>query len=111
MEPFVHLRSTGAEINNFNKNGQRTMTYDWRDLNGNRNYDPGEVNLNPNGPDFRSGGAQLNAFLNPDENIPGAEEYSIGFERQLYADCRGSRQRRLSQELQRQPEPEPPETV
>ena len=80
---FVHLRSTGAEINNFNKNGQRTMTYDWRDLNGDRDYDPGEVNLNPNGPDFRSGGAQLNAFLNPDENIPGAEEYSIAFERQL----------------------------
>ena len=48
---FVHLRSTGAEINNFNKNGQRTMTYDWRDLNGNRDYDPGEVNLDPNGGD------------------------------------------------------------
>lgn len=80
---FVHLRSTGAEINNFNRNGQRTMTYDWRDLNGNRNYDPGEVNLDPNGSDFRSGGAQLNAFLNPDERIPGAEEYSVGFERQL----------------------------
>ena len=80
---FVHLRSTGAEINNFNKNGQRTMTYDWHDLNGDRDYDPGEVNLDPNGVDFRSGGAQLNAFLNPDENIPGAEEYSIAFERQL----------------------------
>jgi hypothetical protein len=80
---FVHLRSTGAEINNFNKNGQRTMTYDWHDLNGDRDYDPGEVNLDPNGGDFRSGGAQLNAFLNPDENIPGAEEYSIAFERQL----------------------------
>jgi len=80
---FVHLRSTGAEINNFNRNGQRTVTYDWRDLNQNRNYDPGEVDLNPNGRDFRSGGAQLNAFLNPDENIPGAKEYSIGFERQL----------------------------
>ena len=55
---FVHLRSTGAEINNFNRNGQRTMTYDWHDLNGDRDYDPGEVNLDPNGGDFRSGGAQ-----------------------------------------------------
>jgi hypothetical protein len=80
---FVHIRSTGAEINNFNRNGQRTMTYDWHDLNGDRDYDLGEVNLDPNGPDFRSGGAQLNAFLNSDERIPGAEEYSIGFERQL----------------------------
>ena len=80
---FVHLRSTGAEINNFNRNGQRTMTYDWHDLDGDRNYDPGEVNLDPNGGDFRSGGAQLNAFLNPDERIPGAREFSLGFERQL----------------------------
>ena len=80
---FVHLRSTGAEINNFNRNGQRTMTYDWHDLNFDRDYDPGEVNLDPLGTDFRGGGAQLNAFLNPDERIPGAEEYSIGFERQL----------------------------
>jgi hypothetical protein len=83
---FVHLRSTGAEINNFNKNGQRTMTYDWHDLNGDLDYDPGEVNLDPNCCDFRSGGTQLNAFLNPDERIPGAEEYSIGFERQLARD-------------------------
>ena len=83
---FVHIRSTGAEINNFNKNGQRTMTYDWHDNNGNRNYDTGEVNLDPNGLDFRSGGAQLNTFLNPDERIPGSEEYSAGFERQLSTD-------------------------
>ena len=83
---FVHLRSTGAEINNFNRNGQRTMTYDWHDLNGDRDYDPGEVNLDPNGSDFRSGGTQLNAFLNPDERIPGAEEYSVGFERQVLRD-------------------------
>jgi len=83
---FVHIRSTGAEINNFNKNGQRTMTYDWHDNNGNRNYDAGEVNLDPNGLDFRSGGAQLNAFLNPDERIPGSQEYSAGFERQLSTD-------------------------
>ena len=83
---FVHLRSQGAELNNFNKNGSRTMTYTWRDLNNDRDYDPGEVDLNPNGNDFRSGGAQLNAFLNPDERIPGAEEYSLGFERQLMRD-------------------------
>ena len=55
MGRFVHLRSTGAEINNFNKNGQRTMLYDWRDLNGDRDYDPGEVNLDPNGPRFPIG--------------------------------------------------------
>ncbi len=108
---FVHIRSTGAEINNFNKNGQRTMTYDWHDNNGNRNYDPGEVNLDPNGSDFRSGGSQLNAFLNPDERIPGSEEYSAGFERQLSTDFAVRVDRRLPEELQRQPEPEPAPAV
>ncbi len=54
------------------------MTYDWHDNNGNRNYDAGEVDLDPNGLEFRSGGAQLNAFLNPDERIPGSEESSAG---------------------------------
>jgi hypothetical protein len=82
---FVHLRSTG-ELGIYNANGQRTMTYRWNDLNGDRDYDPGEVNLNPNGPDFVSGGSQLQTFMNPDEKIPGAEEYSVGFERQLLRD-------------------------
>ena len=67
---------------------------------------PGEVNLDPNGPDFRSGGSQLNAFLNPDERIPGAEEYSIALRAPVDAHRRRPRGRRLSQELQRQPEPE-----
>ena len=29
-----------------------TGIYQWRDLNGNNDYDAGEVNLDPNGPDF-----------------------------------------------------------
>jgi hypothetical protein len=67
-----------------------STTYRWRDLDGDRNYDVGETNLDPNGPDFlsRLGAAQISSALqggivNPDEATPYEDEYSIQFERQL----------------------------
>jgi hypothetical protein len=52
---FAHRREVQSyEVTLLNQNGNKTSTYLWRDLNGNRNYDPGEVNLDPNGPDFVS---------------------------------------------------------
>jgi hypothetical protein len=83
---FVHLRDTGGEISQLNANGQRTMTFIWHDNNNNRNYDPGEVNLDPNGPDFSSGGTQTVAFVNPNEKVPNSDEFSIGFDRQIFRD-------------------------
>jgi len=64
-------------------------TYRWRDLNGNRNYDPGEVNLDPNGLDFLSinlrGGDPLYGFghFNPDLKQRYHDELMLSFERQL----------------------------
>ncbi len=83
---FVHLRDTGGEISQLNANGQRTITFTWHDNNGNRDYDPGEVNLDPNGADFQSGGTQTQAFVNPNEKVPNSDEFSIGFERQILRD-------------------------
>jgi hypothetical protein len=66
-------------------------TYRWRDLNLNRNYDPGEVNLNPNGTDFLSvalrGGDPLYGFghFNPDLEQRYHDELMLSFERQLAA--------------------------
>ncbi len=67
-----------------------SMTFRWRDLNGNRNYDTGEVNLNVNGPDFlsRLGGSALPTALqggvvNPNETAPFEDEYSVQLERQF----------------------------
>lgn len=59
--------------------------YTWRDLNGNKAYDPGEVNLDPNGPDFvqRNGGATR--VPNPDERQPIVDELSLNLEHQLAA--------------------------
>ena len=36
----------------YNPNGQATATFRWRDLDGNKDYTPGEVNLNLQGPDW-----------------------------------------------------------
>ncbi len=63
-----------------------TATYRWRDLNGNRNYDVGEVNWDPNGSDFVSISPSLttiNFKVNPDEVSPKDDEFSLTFEKQL----------------------------
>jgi len=64
-------------------------TYRWRDLNGNRDYDPGEVDLDPNHTDFLSinlrGGDPLYGFghFNPDLKQRYHDEVMLSFERQL----------------------------
>ena len=70
---------TGLNANNF-----ATTTWRWSDLNGNRDYDAGEVNFDPNGPGFvgTSGGIAVNV-VNPNEDQPKTDEYSASFERQL----------------------------
>ena len=52
-------------------------------MNNNRNYDQGEVNLDPNGPDFRTISGVTDAVPNPDEKQPKSEEFSLSFEREL----------------------------
>ncbi len=84
------------EINTANRNVINTTVYTWRDLNGNREYDDGEVNLDPNcvaGPgvvcDFQSttftgqGAALANGIVNPDETQAYTDEYMAQFEREV----------------------------
>ncbi len=72
------------------KNAIESVNFRWRDLNGNRDYDPGEVNLDLNGSDFISrtaGGSAVTLLqggtVNPDEKAPYTDEYSLTFERQV----------------------------
>ena len=60
-------------------------TYVWRDLNGNRNYDPGEVNLDPDGPDFVANNAGV-GVINRDQKPDISNEFSLSVERQLIRD-------------------------
>jgi outer membrane receptor protein involved in Fe transport len=54
----------------YNVNAITTTTYRWHDLNGNSNYDPGEVNLDLNGADFISVSSAATNIQNLDLRRP-----------------------------------------
>jgi hypothetical protein len=72
-----------------NPNVALQRVYTWRDPNGNRDYDPGEVNLaTANNPDFvqevgRGNAAIANVISNPDQPQTKEDQYSLSLEREL----------------------------
>ena len=86
---FAHMRQAD-ELNSANRNLSTSTTYRWSDRNGNRVYDPGEVNLSLTGPDFiavtNQGGILANGVPNSDEKEPMSDEFSLSFERELIPD-------------------------
>jgi hypothetical protein len=79
---FAGIR--GTDDNNYvNRNVVGSSTFFWRDLNGNRDYDPGEANLDTNGPDFVSQTGTTQGILNRNEKAPISDEFSASVERQL----------------------------
>ena len=54
----------------FNGNATANAVFTWHDLNGDKLYEPGEVNLNLNSSDFRSITAASNQILNPNLKSP-----------------------------------------
>jgi outer membrane receptor protein involved in Fe transport len=84
---FAHMRYDD-EVNMASSNIFLDSTFTWRDLNGNRLFDVGEVNLDRNGPDFISttvlGSASIAfAVPNPAERQPMSDEWTASIERQL----------------------------
>ena len=85
---YMQMRSN-SDLLIINRNIINRTVYRWRDVNGNSNYDPGEVNLDPNGSDFVTrtisgiSGALIGGVPNPDETQPYTDEYMAQFERQL----------------------------
>lgn len=69
--------------NTYNPVATVTTNYRWRDLNSNRDYDPGEVNLSLTGPDFISVTGGANTIINPDLEMGHIYEGSVSFEREL----------------------------
>jgi hypothetical protein len=57
--------------------------YTWHDLNGDKLYEPGEVNLDLSGPDFVSLNGGSTRVPNPDELQPKVDEYSLNLEHEL----------------------------
>jgi hypothetical protein len=85
---FVHMRQTD-ELSLANANVGQQTEYRWTDPNGNRDYDPGEVNLDVNGGAFVSktnlGGALSGGVPNPNEKTPYTDEFTVSLEQQLVA--------------------------
>jgi len=69
----------------FNPNATANAVFTWHDLNGDKLYQPGEVNLNVNSSDFRSITAASNQILNPNLKSPDTWETTVSWERQLAA--------------------------
>jgi hypothetical protein len=80
---FVNLRDVNPEVVAANRNNRTTSTWVWHDLNNNRRYERGEVNLDPNGPDFRDISGVTDAVPNPNEPQPQSDEWSLTFEREI----------------------------
>ena len=71
------------DANYVNQNVVGSSTFFWHDLNNNHNYEPGEANLNTNGPDFVSQTGTTQGILNRSEKPPISDEFSASVERQL----------------------------
>ncbi len=69
----------------FNRNATANAVFNWHDLNGDKLYQPGEVNFDLNGSDFRSITAASNQILNPNLKSPDIWETTASFERELAA--------------------------
>jgi hypothetical protein len=80
----------GNHVLPFNPNVALQRVYTWRDLNDNRDYDPGEVNLDLSGPDFveevgRGNAAISQSVANIDEPQTKEDMFSLSLERELAA--------------------------
>jgi len=80
---FIHMRSIEPEVRDLDPKATQTTIWRWNDRNGDKLYQPGEVNLDPNGPDFVSGASGSTFVANPDEIAPTTDEFSASLERQL----------------------------
>jgi hypothetical protein len=80
---FDHERQQVPEMDSADAQVRTQATYRWRDFNGSGIYDPGEVNLNVNGPDFLSQTLGNNYVPSPTERQPTSDEISLSLEREL----------------------------
>jgi hypothetical protein len=88
---FQHMAAANYG-SSYNPATVTVTTFNWRDLNGNLLYDAGEVNLDPNGPDFvrtqtRSSASGISStarpVVNPDLEQPHTDEASLTIEQEL----------------------------
>jgi len=91
---YLHMAAANYG-SSFNPATATLTTYKWHDLNNNLLYEPGEVDLNPNGNDFVSLAQRSSAsgvsttprpIVNPDLEQPHTDETSMTFEQEVMTD-------------------------
>ncbi len=88
---YDHMRQIEPDAWRLAENNQAYGIYLWHDLNGNSDYDDGEVNRDPDGSDFvETTGAEFEAtapkgVVNPNEKQFKQDEFSVSLERELVA--------------------------
>ncbi len=79
---FDHIRTLEPELSNVDPLVDNSALYRWNAPIGTTLYAPGQVNLDPNGPDFVSK-STVPFIPNPDEQQPMTSEYSLSLEREV----------------------------
>jgi hypothetical protein len=69
--------------NAYNPNTQASTTYRWHDLNNDKLYQAGEVDLSTNGPDFVTVTGGSTTFRNPDLTKPYVQQATASLEREF----------------------------
>ena len=82
---FDHERQQVPELDSADTQVRTQVVYKWHDLNGDRLYQPGEVNIDPNGIDFVSQSGGSNTYPSTLEKQPKSDELSVTLERELMA--------------------------
>jgi hypothetical protein len=67
----------------YNPHNTVVTTYFWDDPNGSGDWEPGEIDLDINGPNFARIQGGSNASVNPDLNMPSTYETTFGVEHEL----------------------------
>src|SRR5258706_7592824 len=80
---LANSRDISPELTRISKNNAQSTTWTWHDLNSDKQYQSGEVNLDPNANDFRSIAGVTKAGVNATEPQPKSDEWSLTFEREL----------------------------
>jgi hypothetical protein len=80
---FNEIRQAYSEPIPFNPNAIITTTWKWHNPTLNGSYQPGQVNLDPNLGDFVSSSGGSTYVVNPNEQQPQLDEYSLSLDREL----------------------------
>jgi outer membrane receptor protein involved in Fe transport len=83
---YVAYGSITSDLLVTERNNKQTTTWLWHDLNGDKLYESGEVNLSSNSPDFQNISGVTNGVVNPDSPQPMTDEYVLSYEHEVFND-------------------------